>query len=381
MDKMLITSYNDFSVLAHSPEGNIAKYPFHLVNTNTDVENLDLISLNPAFVLKHPDKNIIYTCCETITNGFIETYSYKTTLDGNFKMTKLGCVNSGGRSACFITIDKNKNNLIIVNYWDSNISVLPLKNHIAQEPIFIYKSKKRLVSVNLQQHLMNRQSESHNHSLIFYCVNDMEIAIVSDLGTDKIKFYEYFGNNFVLINEHLTTQGSGPRYMLLKNNILYIANELNSTVQVYEIILRNRFLRNSKKQIVPNKYFILKNKQIISTIPKTYQSQNTCGNILFDCSKDFLFVSNRGHNSIVSYKVLVNNCLEKTGTFDCGGKTPRHFSINNNYLFIANQDSNNLSVKFWNVPNVKNTKNSEITENLETIKNIKINSPNFVLLL
>jgi len=347
MDTILVTSYNNFDILAHSPKGNLSSSPFCLITENK-LYFPKIGSLNPAFVLKHPDKNIIYVCSESINEGTIETYSFE-----NQEFKKERSVSSGGKSACFITIDKKRENILVVNYWDSNISILPLKKGIAQEPKYIHKSKNKLISVCLDEHLLDRQSESHNHSLLFYYKENREIAIVPDLGSDKIKFFKYGGDNLLLMSEHNLKRGSGPRYLQLSNDVLYVVNELNSTVQVFSIILEDDIVTLSEKQT-------------ISTIPHHYKDYNTCGNILICPSKRKLFVSNRGHDSIICYKILKDNTLKKTLIFKSGGKTPRHFSINKNKLYIANQDSNNVVI--FDLDNLK--------------KSIFIvNSPNYILFL
>ena len=57
---LLITSYNDFSCLAHIPTGNQNKKPILFKNSIIQSEYEILECYNPAFVLKNPDYNILY---------------------------------------------------------------------------------------------------------------------------------------------------------------------------------------------------------------------------------------------------------------------------------------------------------------------------------
>ena len=168
MDNILVTSYNNFENLAHLPIGTPApeEQTLNLIQSNT-IQPTTISSLNPAFVLKHPTKNIIYVCNESITKGTIETYTLNY---DNQKaiLTKINSVDSIGTSTCFIAIDKKQKNLLVVNYWDSIISIHPLQDGIAQKSIFVYRSKKNVLANHRGDHLNNRQSESHNHSLYFY---------------------------------------------------------------------------------------------------------------------------------------------------------------------------------------------------------------------
>jgi 6-phosphogluconolactonase len=61
----------------------------------------------------------------------------------------------------------------------------------------------------------------------------------------------------------------------------------------------------------------------------------------------FLYVSNRGHNSLASYRVdAQSGMLTLSGIYPCGGDWPRNFAIHpsGRFLLVANQFSNNLVV-------------------------------------
>lgn len=95
--------------------------------------------------------------------------------------------------------------------------------------------------------------------------------------------------------------------------------------------------------------------QSISTIPAAFpRSLNTCGRIAIHRSGRFVFVSNRGHQSISILRVnqsgpLIGQ-LTTVGHFHTRGETPRHFKFDSSgqYLVVANQDSNLLSVFNFN---------------------------------
>jgi 6-phosphogluconolactonase len=60
----------------------------------------------------------------------------------------------------------------------------------------------------------------------------------------------------------------------------------------------------------------------------------------------FLYVSNRGHNSLAIFKVLSDGGLQRTGLVPTGGKFPRHFAItpDGHAVIVANQDSGHIRV-------------------------------------
>ncbi len=91
----------------------------------------------------------------------------------------------------------------------------------------------------------------------------------------------------------------------------------------------------------------LKEIQIVPTLPADFSGANICADIHVSPNGKFLYGSNRGHDSIVSYKID-----EKTGKLEIiehvstGGKTPRNFAIDptGRFLLAANQNSDSIVV-------------------------------------
>ena len=97
---------------------------------------------------------------------------------------------------------------------------------------------------------------------------------------------------------------------------------------------------------------------------------NKCGCIIFDPTKKFILISNRGHDSISVYKRENNFTLTFVDNYSTYGKTPRHFQFSpcGSFIIVANQDSNNIvSFKF----------NNEIGS-LTFLNSKECNSPNFI---
>ncbi len=105
--------------------------------------------------------------------------------------------------------------------------------------------------------------------------------------------------------------------------------------------------------------------QSIPTIPNAFQKKlnDTCGRIFIHNSGRFVIVSNRhDHQSIAILKVNhLNGMLNTVGYFHIRGETPRHFKFDNSgqFLIVANQDSDNLSVFNFNTSSgeIKLTRN------------------------
>jgi 6-phosphogluconolactonase len=335
----LITSYNNFALLAHKVEGNQDINDFSIITSNS-ITKLNLKSINPAFVLRNPDDNtIFYVCHESIYDGFISTLSYK---NGEFKILKT--VSSMGKSSCYLAFTPNKSHVINVNYWDSSMSLHPIINGVLLDACYGYNNSKKNNITHIEDHLKDRQSTSHHHSCFFY----KNKIYVPDLGLNVIDIFCYDYNRITYISKIELDKGDGPRYGILNENIVYIVNEISSSVSVI----------NLDTSSIIQKISVIKNKNAV----------NTCSGIKMS-SKGYLYVSNRGHNTITVLKIGKDKLLSYLKEYDTMGEIPRHFIINNceNELLVANQNSDNISV-------------FKIDDDKLEFKNIfKCNKPNFIV--
>lgn len=347
---MLVCSYNNFNILAHKPAGEENKYNLTVIREKSLIcHRYSRICVNPAFILKHPTKRIVYVCHESIYNGFISTFRYNKCCK---ELIYLNTVSSGGKSSCYLVFNKKYNQIININYWDSSISIHPIKLNWIQEPIYIYRPVVNNNLTSIEDHLENRQKTSHHHS----CVINGDFLYVPDLGKDCIDIFRLHKHKIELIKIFNLPKGSGPRYLIINNHYLYVINELNSSIIVLKIISETELL------IIQN----------ISTIPKTFKEYNTCGSLVIHPNKKWIFASNRGHNSIASFEINPDSGkLLIKEIFLTEGKTPRHFCIseNGNQLTVANQDSD--TVNYFLIDNNGYTKSDN--------KIIYCKSPNFVI--
>ena len=167
---------------------------------------------------------------------------------------------------------------------------------------------------------------------------DNRFAFVCDLGLDKILKYRFDSQQGKLApGEPAFTAvkaGAGPRHMVFRpdGRFAYVINELSSTVAAFAY---------------EPKAGTLKELQTISTLPGYYDGPNSAAEVDIHPTGRFLYVSNRGNNTVVLFGVDKDDgtltYIEEQGT---GGKTPRHFGIQPSakHLVIANQESDTLLV-------------------------------------
>jgi 6-phosphogluconolactonase len=237
-----------------------------------------------------------------------------------------------GGAPCFITASENQKFVLVANYLGGNVSVYPVE-----------KNGRLGASVDLAQHTgigpnKDRQEAAHAHSITLDRSN--RFAFAADLGIDKLMIYRFDDKTGKLRpNEaqafYQTKAGAGPRHFSFHPNgkLAFLINELDLTVTAL-----------AYDQTVGT----LKEIQTVPTMPAGVSTAGvTCADIHVSPNGRFLYGSNRGHDSLVSYRIDENTgnleYLEHTPT---GGKKPRNFAIepNGKFLLVANQDSDSIVV-------------------------------------
>lgn len=196
---------------------------------------------------------LVDTCTEDChDNGQI--FAYRLGADGT--LAKMGQVDAGGTSTCYLTLDHAQRNLLAVNYWDSTLAVIPLDpdtGNFAGPIKSMYDpshgegmkaAPKKDGGVNHSNNdtstIQQRQADPHSHALVLdpYVGS---VAYVPDLGKDLIREF-YYNRDKGAIDMELNMMPSGlctghpdgPRYFEFHPlyNIAYVVNELSSSVSL-----------------------------------------------------------------------------------------------------------------------------------------------------
>jgi 6-phosphogluconolactonase len=83
------------------------------------------------------------------------------------------------------------------------------------------------------------------------------------------------------------------------------------------------------------------------TLPEDFTTTNYVGEIKVDAAGRFVYVSNRGHNSIAVFAIdQTTGHLTPVGIQKIGGKCPRHFGLSpcGRFAVVGVQDSNVVRV-------------------------------------
>lgn len=172
-----------------------------------------------------------------------------------------------------------------------------------------------------------RQDRSHAHCLRF--TRDNSLALVADLGTDRVEIYRFDATTGALTHASavILPPGSGPRHIELHpdRDIAYVVNELNATVATITLDMTNA--TGTCAHVAP-------------TVPEGTQDSH-CSAIRISADGAHVYVGNRGHDSIGILTIGDDGMARYTGTTPSGGATPRDmaFSPSGRVLAVANQDS------------------------------------------
>ncbi|MDO4551034.1 MAG: selenium-binding protein SBP56-related protein [Planctomycetia bacterium] len=248
-----------------------------------------------------------------------------------------------GSGACHLSLDLAEKNLLVTNYGSGEIVLLPLDEEGMPGEVF-HREKLTGKSVDPK-----RQNAPHPHSVNIYpgaggdfVVSD-EFFYVPDLGSDKIWIYQMEFQKHAFhagtVKNVSVPEGSGPRHMVFHtvHPYAYVANELSSTISVFSV----------------EKNGELKALQTISTLPEDFkktEAENLVSAIRIGPKSEYLYVSNRGHDSITVFQIEENGQLKFVETVPTGGKNPRDFAISpdGECLVVANQESDNVTCFFIN---------------------------------
>ncbi len=212
---------------------------------------------------------------------------------------KSGSMNQGGGGPCHIEVSVDGKYLITANYGSGSVSVVKLNSEGIPE---------KVTDVIFYGERSHPHMTIHNPRLHTY--------YISDLGLDRVHQLKLDTTLGLLMNADIayfnSEPGSGPRHMAIDKSSanLYVINELSSSMSVYNILSDTVTAR-----------------QTVSTLPEGYTEKSFCADIHLSRSGKKIYGSNRGHNSIVTFRVGADGTLSEPSHRDCGGNWPRNFAV------------------------------------------------------
>ncbi len=277
----------------------------------------------PTFQAFNKKTSLLYSVSEIQEKeGSVQSFRFNPTAPEPFSLA--GTIPSGGNSPCHLALAPNGEYLAVSNYGDGVFTLYALGpvGHVSS-----IAQSKRFVGVG---HNPARQEGSHIHSALW--TSDSKNLFVADLGLDRIVHYsrpEWAFPSFKKV-----PLGTGPRHMAISSDsqYLYVAGELSNQVIVYRIDKFDSCFTHL---------------QTIATLPSTFMFENTVADIHLSSDDKYLYCSNRGHDSIVTYAVNAETgMLTFVSYTPTLGQEPRNFTLSpdGKWLLVANGSSDSVVV-------------------------------------
>jgi 6-phosphogluconolactonase len=287
---------------------------------------------NPSFLAVDPDGRFLYAVNELDAfrdepAGAVSAFAIDR---GSGKLGLLQQVSSLGGGPAHLSLDRTARYLLVANYGGGNVAVFPIspEGQLDRHSAFVQNAGS---SVNPE-----RQAGPHAHFI--QVTNDNRLAIVADLGLDQLLVHRFDAATGSLTSGSpafvTVDPGAGPRHVAFapSGRFVYVVNELASTVTVFTY------------QPDPGTLHPI---QTVPTLPADFGGANTAAEIAVDAKGRFLYVSNRGDDSIAVFRIDPDDgILTSPEWLASGGRSPRSFAIDptGRWLFAANQNSNNLTL-------------------------------------
>lgn len=293
---------------------------------------LAVATVNPSFLALSPDGRHLYAVNEVEDYHGEKSSSLSSfVLEGDSgKLKPINVVSSKGGSPCNIAVDFTGKAVFAANYGGGSAASFRVLRHGALS--------KAVSSFQYSGHGANPDRQAGPHAHCTTVSLDNRYVLVNDLGLDRISVYHLDPLTARLAPNdppfYQALPGSGPRSFAFhpSSRWAYSLNEITSTLDALAWDAERGTLTRM---------------QNISTLPEGFTGSNTAATVAVDAGGRFLYASNRGDNSVAVFSIgQGNGMLKAVQHVDCGGKSPRHFTLDpgNQWLLVANQDSSNIVI-------------------------------------
>ena len=232
---------------------------------------------------------------------------------------------SKGSGNCHVFVDPAGKNVLAANYGSGSVACLPIREDGSVGPASSFVQHKG-TSVDPK-----RQKGPHAHSVYIHG----PFVYACDLGTDDVFVYRFDPTQGTLTPNNPPSgkvpPGSGPRHLAFHPSarFAYTCNEMTSAVTAFAH-------DSAKGTLTP--------LQTVSTL-QDKKTGNSTAEIFCHPQGRFLYVSNRGDDTIAVFAIGKDGNVKLIQNAPTGVKVPRGFAISpdGGWLVVAGQNSNSLA--------------------------------------
>lgn len=278
---------------------------------------------NPSLFTLSRDNSRLYAVHGART--LITAFS-RNPVDG--QLTLLNQLPCEGRNPVDLALDPAERHLVVGNYDTGTVVVMPLREDGGLLPVSQSHTLAGAPGPDPVQ-----QVSSHPHAVIFDPSG--RFVIVPDKGLDRT-FVFRFGGGRIEPSAQGSVQsrpGAAPRHAAFHPRlpVLYVNNELDSTVTTFGWDGATGELTE---------------RQTIASVTDGEGVKNTTAEIAVLPDGRFLYVSNRGRDTIAQFAIAPSSgILTLLAEVPTGGAKPRFFTLDpgGTMIYVANQDSHDIT--------------------------------------
>ncbi len=260
---------------------------------------------NPSYLSIHPTQPILYCANETNSGGFTSftiTPEHQLINATEFKIT--------GGGPCHISLNASGTHVFTASYGTGDFNAFNVSG------------------LQIWQHNNNslEQKDSHAHCIKLHPT--LPFAYATDLGRNQILSWTIREGIPQNLRTHTLTSCSPRHFVFSKSGqTIYVNSENNSTVTALRI--------NSTTGE-------LSEFQTLSTIDPKNNTKNSTAEIILHPNGKFLYVSNRGQNSIATFQINPDESLQQSTLTQIEAQTPRGLALDptGQFLLAAGQQNN-----------------------------------------
>ena len=297
---------------------------------------------NPSYLILDRAKTFLY--CVHSDGDRVSAYRVDP---GNGQLALLSHQATGGSNGVHLSIDATGKFLVLANYASGTVAVLPINN----DGSLATRTDLASLSGEPGTHKVE-QTSSHPHDCPFDPTQ--KFVVVPDKGLDRVFVFRFDGSRGKLVPAATPSiaarPGAGPRHVAFhpRAPFAYIINELDSTMTTYQFDSATGSLKAIQR---------------VSTVPESFTDYNTAAEVAVSRSGRFVYGSNRGHDSIVIFRVdPAKGTLRAIDWQPTQGGTPRYFGFDTgeDFLYAANQTGDNIVIFLVNKVTGRLTATGEI---------------------
>src|SRR5262245_21969749 len=310
------------------PSTAVGIYVFRLDPSDGGLTPLFIVpASNPSFVALDPNQSHLYSVNEDAA-GRVSAYA----INSNGNLIFLNTASANGQFTTHINVHPSGHFFYAANYGTGNF---PVYRILANGSIGALTDTFQSIGNGTGPNPA-RQEGPHAHQILTDVGGGHVFGV--DLGADKVNALNLdpatglFSPNAVPFVP--VASGSGPRHMVFHpdQKHAYVLDELASSITVFDYDpVRGAFIW----------------KQTLSTLPDNFTGTNTTAEIRVHPTGQFVYNTNRGHNSVTMYSVdPATGELDVIGWESTRGERPRGMNIDpsGTFLYAANQNTDTIAV-------------------------------------